>query len=267
MASNQLDTANRAATSVKDLITQNWSAIQSVIPETIDRRRFANLVANSVRKTPALAQATPVSLIGSMLSAAALGLEVDTPLQEAYLLPYKRRTRDGGQIVEAQMIIGYQGVLRLFRQHPDAADVSSGWVGEHDEFDYSYGIPKMLRHVPAKGDRGAPVAFWASYTLANGASDFVVLTPAEVAELRGKDIDAKREVRDPQHWMERKTALKQVLKTAPKSTNLASALRIDEQPASEALHMQGLDQVVTVTQVPDGVDPATGEITKGGEQA
>lgn len=37
---------------------------------------------------------------------------------------------------------------------------------------------------------------------------------------------------DPEHWMERKTALKQVLKLAPKSTQLHQVYAFDEQPGS-----------------------------------
>lgn len=240
--------ADKAEATVKDLVRDNWQAIQAALPETMDGRRFAGLVFNSVRRTPRLAEATASSLAGALLNAAALGLEVDTPLGEAYLLPYRRRTRDGGEYVEAQLVVGYQGLLRLCRQHPSFRSVSSGWVGANDHFEYRYGTDPHLEHTPALGDRGDPVAVWAAYSLRDGTGDFVVLSPAEVAALRGKD---RSDVADPQHWMERKTALKQVLKTAPKSARMSVAMQVDEQ--------SGPGPAPTIT----AIDPDTGEITAG----
>jgi len=233
LTSTAVERASRAEGSVKDLVRSNWDAIKDSLPATMDSKRFARLVFNSVRKTPRLAEATATSLIGSLLAASALGLEVDTPLGEAYLLPYRRKDRSSGrEWVEAQLIVGYQGIVKLYRQHPAAGRVASGWVGAGDDFAYAYGTDPYLKHVPAAGDRGAPVAFWASYTLKDGTTDFAVLTPSEVRELRSKPENEKRDVADPQHWMERKTALKQVLKLAPKATQLHNAVAFDEQPGS-----------------------------------
>lgn len=276
MTTNAVAVANKAEGSIKDLVRNNWDAIKDSLPDTMEPRRFARLVFNSVRKTPRLAEATATSLIGSLLAASSLGLEVDTPLGEAYLLPYRRKNRStGAEWVEAQLIVGYQGIVKLYRQHPAAARVSSGWVGAKDEFRYAYGTDPYLQHVPASGDRGEPIAYWASYTLKDGTGDFVVLTPAEVLTLRGKGEGEKRDVADPQHWMERKTALKQALKLAPKSTHLAAALVVDEQPIGQAANVAGLDAVARVVQVdepnvstiageiepaPEGIDAETGEV-------
>ena len=276
MTTNAVAVANKAEGSIKDLVRNNWDAIKDSLPDTMELRRFARLVFNSVRKTPRLAEATATSLIGSLLAASSLGLEVDTPLGEAYLLPYRRKNRStGAEWVEAQLIVGYQGIVKLYRQHPMAGTLSSEWIGAHDHLDYSYGTDKHLMHIPKLGDRGEPIGVWASYALKDGTSDFVVLSMAEVAELRGKGEGEKRDVADPQHWMERKTAIKQVLKLAPKSTHLAAALVVDEQPIGQAANVAGLDAVARVVQVdepnvstiageiepaPEGIDAETGEV-------
>lgn len=258
MTSNALARQQQQAeTTVQSLVRDNWQAIAQSLPSTMEPKRFARLIFNSVRRTPKLATCTATSLIGSLLASSALGLEVDTPLGEAYLVPYG---------TDAQLIVGYQGIVKLYRQHPMAGTISSGWVGSNDQFDYAYGTNPFLNHKPAGADRGDPVAFWASYTLKDGTSDFVVLTPTEVAELRGKV--KKGDIADPQHWMARKTALKQVLKLAPKSTQLAAALVIDEQPVGDVHKVTGLESVAhTVAQISaqetpaePGVNPETGEL-------
>ena len=222
-----------AEQTVKDLVRDSWDAIASSLPDTMDSKRFARLVFNAVRKTPLLAQATTTSMIGSILTASALGLEIGLN-NEAHLVPYRRTNRKTGhEWVEAQLIIGYGGIAKLFQQHPMARGMNTNWVGEHDQFEYEYGTSSRLVHRPNLGNRGRPVAFWASYELANGVRDFLVLDPATVAKLRGKPLDEKRDIEDPEHWMERKTVLKQVLKLAPKSTSLQWAMAVDEKPGGE----------------------------------
>ena len=249
-------TQQQAETTVQSLVRDNWQAIAQSLPSTMDPKRFARLVFNSVRRTPKLAQCTATSLVGSLLASSVLGVEVDTPLGEAYLVPYGS---------DAQLIIGYQGIVKLYRQHPMAGSVSSGWVGERDRLEYAYGTKPFLNHFPALGDRGAPVAVWASYTLKDGTTDFVVLSMDEVRELRGKV--KKGDIADPQQWMARKTALKQVLKLAPKSTQLAAALVIDEQPVGDVHQVSGLESVAASVaalaaheSTAEHVDPDTGEV-------
>ena len=244
----------QAEQTVQSLVRDNWAAISQSLPSTMDPKRFARLIFNSVRRTPKLAHCSATSLIGSLLSASALGLEVDSPLGESYLVPYK---------TDAQLIVGYQGIVKLYRQHPMAGQVASGWVGERDRFEYAYGTQPYLTHVPAQGDRGEPVAFWASYSLKDGTTDFAVLSPAEVKALRGNM--KKGDIADPQHWMSRKTVLKQVLKLAPKSTQLAAALLIDEQPVGGVHQVTGLESVAAsvaaiAAEVGEEVDPETGEV-------
>ena len=255
--------ANNAEASIKDLVRQNWSAVEGALPETMDSKRFARLVFNAVRKTPKLADCSGISMIGSLLAASSIGVEVNTPLGKAYLIPYGS---------EATFIMGYQGYVRLFRQHPDADDVATGWIGSKDKIDYSYGRNKHLDHKPNMLDRGDCIGVWALYTLKSGAWDFVVLTMDQVKALRGKGEGG--DVRDPEHWLARKTALRQVLKLAPKSTALAAAVAADEQSGRDAAQAAGLaDNLMApipavnmstvhgeIEAAPEHIDEATGEV-------
>lgn len=267
--------ATKAEQTVQDLVRGSWDAIAGSLPASMDSKRFARLVFNSVRKTPTLATATTASMLGALLTASALGLEVGLN-NEAHLVPYKRRDkRSGREWVEAQLIVGYGGLVKLFQQHPMARGVNTNWVGEHDTFDYEYGTDSRLVHKPALGERGRPIAFWASYELANGVRDFLILSPSQVARLRGKGENEKRDIEDPEHWMERKTVLKQVLKLAPKSTAAQWAMVVDEQPGGDLQKVHPAISTGEITDVPaaelppvddpddagdDVVDLATGEV-------
>ena len=265
-----------AEQTVQEMIRSSWSAIAASLPDTMDSKRFARLVFNAVRKTPRLAEATSTSMVGAVLTASALGLEIGLN-NEAHLVPYKRTTKDKSrEWVEAQLIVGYGGVVKLFQQHPAARGVTTGWVGKNDRFDFAYGTAAFLDHKPAFGDRGEPVAFWAAYELANGTRDFLVLDPATVAKLRDKPLDEKRDVADPEHWMERKTVLKQVLKLAPKSTKLQWAMAVDEKPGGDLQRERVAVAIAAGDVVPDqaaidpqaddvegDIDEATGEVLGG----
>jgi phage RecT family recombinase len=184
----------------------------------------ASRSATSRKPGKSLADCSPESFAGALLTAAALGLEPGVN-QEAYLVPYKG---------ECTLIVGYQGYAKLFWQHPLAKHLDAHAVHENDEFDYAYGLAQYLRHKPARGDRGKITDYYAVAELSTGASAFVVLTADEVKALRGGKVGPSGKIPDPMHWMERKTALRQLVKLLPKSTNLVAALAVDEQRGGAA---------------------------------
>lgn len=231
---------------VAQTITHYAPMIAEALPKHIDPDRFTRLALTTLRKTPALQRCNPESFVGALLTASALGLEPDV-MGECYLMPYKG---------ECTLIVGYQGLSKLFWMHPLAARLSAEYVCERDEFDFDKGTDAYIRHKPAVGDRGKVIAYYAIVGLKNGATWFDVFTPAQITKLRGTTKAGT--IPDPEHWMARKTALKQVLKLAPKATQMAAVQSVDEQVGS----IQRAAQIAHV-EVPDGVDPDTGEVLEG----
>ena len=150
-------------------------------------------------------------------------------------------------------MIGYQGVTKLFWQHPLAKRLAAEYVCEHDEFDYDKGLELKLHHRPATGDRGPVVAYYAIAELTTGALALDVFTPEQIKKLRGGKVGTSG-IDDPEHWMERKTALKQVLKLMPRASELSATLRIDEQMGSMTTA-----KAVAAGTIPH-IDDATGEV-------
>lgn len=218
---------------VAQFITRLQPEIARALPKHMDADRLARLALTVVRQSDiearkahrpesSLANCTPESFAGALLTAAALGLEPGVN-QEAYLVPYKG---------ECTLIVGYQGYAKLFWQHPLAKHLDAHAVHQNDQFDYAYGIAQYLRHKPARGERGPITDYYAVAELSTGASAFVVLSVAEVKLLRGGKVGPSGKIPDPQHWMERKTALRQLVKLLPKSANLIAAIAVDEQRGS-----------------------------------
>lgn len=237
--------------SVAATITHFAPMIAEALPKHLDADRFTRLALTTLRKTPQLQQCQPESFIGALLTASALGLEPDVN-GECYLVPYKR---------ECTLIVGYQGIAKMFWQHPLAARLSAEYVCERDEFHYDKGLTPYLTHKPAQGDRGPVIAYYAIVGLKNGASWFDVFTPAQISKLRAGA--RKGTIADPEHWMERKTALKQVLKLAPKATQMQQVYAVDEQPGSMKAAQQISRHEVPELDAPERVDEETGEIYEG----
>ncbi len=224
--------------------------IQRALPKGMDGDRVARLALTAIRKNPALGQCTGESFAGALLTASAMGLEPDVN-GEAYLVPYGR---------ECQLIVGYQGYTKLFWQHPAAATLNAHTVYEGDEFEYAYGLTPKLHHVPGKGTRGEPIYYYAAVSLSTGGQHFEVLTPQEVKDLRGGKVGPDKRFKggDPMRWMERKTAIRQVLKPMPKSTQMALAVASDERDGTD-LYFDRVAEAEPAA-VP-GVNTSTGEIT------
>lgn len=261
--SSALDQAQApvAKPSIAQFIKTMQPEIQRALPRGLDADRVARLALTAVRQSElaakaarkpqnSLAACSPESFAGSLLTAAALGLEPNTPAGECYLVPYKG---------EATLIIGYQGYTKLFYQSPLAASLDAHAVHENDEFDFAYGLAPYLKHRPTRGDRGDIIYYYAVGTLNTGASAFVVLTPDEIKALRGGRVGSSGNIPDPMRWMERKTALRQLFKTLPKSAQLVQALDADERTGREL-------QATLITERED-VRAIESELTAGGEQA
>ncbi|WP_280304896.1 recombinase RecT [Nocardia neocaledoniensis] len=226
----QLD---KRVSQVAGYLTRIQGEIQRALPRHMDADRMARLTLTAIRKTPNLALCTEASFAGALLTASALGLEPGVE-GECYLVPYKNfNKRTESTTMECQLIVGYQGYTKLYYATPMAGSIDAQPVYENDDFDYELGTRAYLRHKPARGDRGEIVDYYALATLTSGATPFVVLSPEQVKELRGGKVGPSGDIADPLRWMERKTALRQLVKLLPKSPTLAAAAAVDERGGEE----------------------------------
>lgn len=236
--------------------------IGKALPRGMNAERIGRLALTVIRQSEiqavragkpyqSLAKCSPESFAGSLMTAAALGLEPGVG-GEAYLVPYQR---------ECQLIVGYQGYAKLFWQNPLARHLDAQPVYEGDDFDYAKGTNPFLRHKPAKlsEDRGEVIYYYAVAGIGQQGSAFEVLTPDEVKTLRKGRVGSSGDIADPQRWMERKTVLRQLVKTLPRSTMLNAALVVDEQLGSELTAHQVAtsiaDEQPPSIDATDGFDP------------
>ena len=197
--------------------------IKKALPSVITPERFTRMVLSALSTTPLLAKCTPQSFLGAMMSAAQLGLEPNTPLGQAYLLPFKNHG-----VMEVQFQIGYKGLIDLAYRSGEVEVVQAHVVYEHDEFDCEYGLTPKLVHKPAASDRGNPVKVYALFRTKSGGYGFEVMSMDDVRRHAEKYSKAYSSSFSP--WktnfeeMAKKTALKKVLKYAPLKSDFVRAV-------------------------------------------
>jgi len=172
---------NGGPQTVTQFIEQMKGEIARALPRHLNADRLARIMLTEVRRTPLLAQCTPQSFGGAIMTCAQLGLEPGVT-GEAYLLPFRNSRKN---CYEVQLIIGYQGMVKLFWQSPLARSLDAQTVYAEDDFDYAYGLEPKLVHKPSlKSDRGAVIAWYAVATMTNGGAAFIVMSRSDVEKIR-----------------------------------------------------------------------------------
>lgn len=217
--------------SMKDWINKSQYAISKALPSAITPERFTRMATTAVTMNPDLGECTPSSFIGAMLQAAALGLEPNTPLGQAYLIPYNRKDRRTGKFYkEAQFQIGYRGLIELAHRSGEFMSIEAHIVYENDEFDYELGLEPKLKHKPALRNKGEMVWVYAVYKLQSGGYGFEVMSREDIEKHRDKYSQAK----SFSPWvtnfeaMAKKTVIKQALKYAPLKSEFVKAMNNEE---------------------------------------
>lgn len=218
---------NVQVNSIRGLIMQMQDQIAKALPSVLTPERFTRITLTAVSNTPQLQACTQNSFLGAMMQAAQLGLEPNTPLGQAYLIPYKNH----GQL-ECQFQIGYKGLIDLAYRSGEIVSIAAHEVYENDEFEYELGLEPVLKHKPALKDRGNVILYYAVFKTKAGGSGFEVASKEDMQKHAKKYSKAAGSSFSP--WttnfdsMAKKTVLKQCLKYAPIKTEFVRAMAADE---------------------------------------
>lgn len=212
---------------MQDYIRRMSGEIAKALPSVITPERFTRITLSALSSDPKLASTTPKSFLAAMMTAAQLGVEPNTPLGQAYLLPYYNKG-----VLECQFQLGYKGLLDLAYRSGEISVIQAHTVHEKDEFEYELGLEAKLRHKPAMKDRGEPVAFYAVFKTKDGGYGFEVMSVDDVRAHAKKYSKSFASTYSP--WstnfeeMGKKTVLKRVLKYAPLKSDFARQIASDE---------------------------------------
>lgn len=264
---------------VKAFFESQKSTLAAVLPKHVGADRMLKIALGALRTTPKLMQARTDTLLGAIIQCAQLGLEPNTPLGHAYLIPFENRNKG---VTEVQIVFGYKGLIDLARRSGQIVSIAAHEVRANDHFEYEYGLDEKLVHRPSMGERGEVIAFYAVAKLMGGGYAFEVMSRADVEAIRNESqgwktaVRFKKEASSPwgAHFVEmgRKTVLRRLFKFLPVSIELATAATLDSKAAIGETQgafedvLQGEYTIAADDGQPSddaGIDTTTGEITGG----
>ena len=273
---------------MQQLVLSMQDQIKKALPSVLTGERFSRMILTAMSSTPQLQQCTPKSFLGAMMQAAQLGVEPNTPLGQAYLIPYKNKGT-----LECSFQLGYKGLIDLAYRSGEVKDIQAHEVHENDVFEYELGLEPKLKHVPAISNRGPVIMYYAVFHTKDGGYGFEVMSAEDIREhakkyskaySSGFEVMSAEDIREHAKkyskayssgyspWttnfdeMAKKTVLKKCLKYAPLKTEFVRAMSADETIKSDiSAHMSEVhDETeytdIEATPVPDNVDPDTGEV-------
>lgn len=262
-AQNRVAAARKPEATIKAYITKMDSEIAKALPSVITPERFTRIVMSAVSTTPQLAETTPQSFLGAMMTAAQLGLEPNTPLGQAYLLPYKNHGT-----LECQFQLGYKGLIDLAYRSGEVTIIQAHKVCENDDFTYSFGLNPTLEHIPAKTNRGDVILYYAMFRTKDGGFGFEVMSKEDIQKHAAKYSQSYNSSFSP--WksnfdeMAKKTVLKKCLKYAPLKSDFVRGIANDETIKKDIAPDMG---EVVPEEVDFVVDAETGEILESERDA
>ena len=134
-----------------EMLKEMKTGIANVLPKHLTPERMAMIAYTAMQKTPKLLECSRESLIGSIMTAAMLGLEPSGPLGHGALIPYWNNRRRGGAGLECQFQPMYQGLLELARRSGFVESVQLRPVFKGDKYSYQFGLHPDITHVPMEG--------------------------------------------------------------------------------------------------------------------
>lgn len=233
---------DKRPTTIKDWITAMEPDIKKALPSVITAERFTRMALTAINVNPGLAECTPKSFMAALMTAAQLGLEPNTPLGQAYLIPFNNSRKDSrtgawNKVKEVQFQLGYKGLIELAHRSGQFTVIMAQAVHANDEFRYELGLDPKLIHVPVLDNRGDVILYYAMYRLTNGGYGMEVMSKSDITAHRNKFSQASLKGKSP--WdenfdaMAKKTVLKQLLKYAPISVEFVRELNQDDSVRTE----------------------------------
>lgn len=245
----ELETTQQKIQTVGAMLLSMRPQLELALGQLATADRLLRMTLITVTRNKDLLNCTPASLMGAMLQCAQLRLEPG-PLGLAYFVPFWNKKRQPPR-QEVQFIAGYKGLLTLARRSGEIATVLPQIVYEGDEFSYGYGTKPFVHHLPTsplrneqnlKKRRDGITHFYSVITMKDENFQFEVMTANEVRLHRDRFSKAAEEgpwVTNIEE-MGMKTTLRKVCKFCPSSTELQTAIALDEMAEAQISQQLGV---------------------------
>ena len=152
-------------------IKNRENSFSKLLPPEYNSSKFVNHAMIALQNNQNLLQCKPGSIIKALLECAAYGLEPNTPMSYASLVPY-------GDKVE--FMIEYRGLMKLAWNTGRIKKIDYGVINSNEKYEYRVGDDSYFVHYPKLIDAGEPIAYYALASLTTGATIVHVMTIDEI---------------------------------------------------------------------------------------
>lgn len=233
---------------IAHLLQKKQGEIAKMLPRHLNPERLLKVAQIAATTTPALLECEIPSLVGAIGQCAQMGLEPNTVLGHAYLVPFNTKRKDGKGterwVKSVQVIIGYKGLIDLARRSGQIVSISAHEVCANDHFELVYGLDERLNHTPAMGERGEVIGFYSVAKLKDGGNAFEFMSTHQIQEIMRatQSKGAYGPWKDHFTEMGRKTVIRRLAKYLPLSIEFQTAAVLDQKAsAGEDQHLDSID--------------------------
>jgi recombination protein RecT len=232
--------AQKTQPTIRDLVQAQQPAIEAQLAGAINSTAFVRAALSEIAKSEQLQQASVSSVLGSLMLAAQLKLEIGSALGHFYLTPRK----DHGTWT-CVPIVGYQGYIELAYRSGRVAKIETFLVRDRDRFEYGANSERgrFFDWEPADYDDTRPwTGAVVTAQLVNGGIVWAYMPRDKVLARRPFNWE-RGPWKSHEEEMARKTMVRELAPYLPKSTELARAIEADEQKVEQVAGVT--DLVVT----------------------
>lgn len=228
MNDTQLQKVEEGVNQFKVDLSKKMSALQNFLGSEQNALRFMSSVAHAIQTNPKLLECSRESVIGAFMECASLGMYPSNHSGDCYIIPYN----DYNAGMQAQFQIGYRG-FKTLAYRAGMLRMGSEIIYKNDKFKEYKGTDPRIEHEPAEGDRGEAIGAYAWAEISKGNTVFHVMKKDQIMDIASTSASVKSDVKnkthksiwdekskkDPEKWMWKKTAIKQMGKLLPTSSD------------------------------------------------
>lgn len=263
--------------SFRDLVKACAPQLQAVMPKGFKAERLAQMAIAAYKTTPKLSECTTTSILSCCLQCATLGLEPSAVdgLGRAYVLPYYNgKTKR----MEAQFTLGKNGMLELVERSGKVSSIRTQCVYEGDDFEYHEDETGIhFRYSPnlnAPHDELHLKLVYLACHMKDGGLAFLQMGKSEIDAIKARSKSKDRNGNPVGPWktdyeaMAEKTVIRRAFNRGmlPRSVEVAQAVAQDDSTPvvldEEGYQVFGQMPDAVEADVPDNVDPETGEVSE-----
>lgn len=220
-------TLKQRADTIQKFLIGKQGGFAALMPKHLTPERMVKGFLAAATRNPKLLECTQISILNTVLTAIALGLEIGRPRGGMYAIPFFNNKINA---YEAVAVPDYRGLIQIAVNSGRVLSIEAREVYEGDEFDYAYGLNPYCTHKPAAKGRGDLTHVYAVAAIKDGPPSFEVMTTEDVDAHR-----ARSKAKDSGPWktdypaMALKTVIKKLCNLLPQAQEdkLALAMEVD----------------------------------------